>query len=156
MQKIVSTGEVVLAHSNDTLAIYGLGSCIALVIYDESIHVGCMLHVLLPSSPEYSLGLDTRYADSGIKRMLNYLKFAGAKKANLKAKMTGGTHTFSKMGTYSDIGLRNARECRALLAEYNIRLVAEDVGGSMGRSVVFSINDMSFSIRFDNQLIKVI
>lgn len=156
MQKVVDTGSVVLAHANDTLAIYGLGSCIALVIYDETIHVACMLHVLLPSAPEHSLGLDTKYADSGIKKMLNYLKFAGAKKINLKAKMVGGMHSFYKSISFSDIGLRNARQCKFLLAKYNILLVSEDIGGSMGRSVVFSVADMSFSIRFENQIMKVI
>lgn len=156
MHKVVDIGHVVLAHENDTLSIYGLGSCIALVVYDDVINVACMLHVLLPKSPKYSACLDTKYADSGIKRMLNYLKFAGAKRENLKAKMTGGTHSFSKICLFSDIGMRNAAQCKSILSDNNIKLVSEDIGGTMGRSVTFSVKNMSFSIRFENQLIKVI
>ena len=156
MQKIVGTGDVVLGYSGDTLSIYGLGSCIALVIYDPVIKVGCMLHVLLPKAPEDLLFKDTRYANNGFNRMLNYLKFAGAKKDNLLAKMVGGTCSIKAHGPFCDIGKRNESSCKNLLRNNGIKLVSEDCGGIKSRSVFFSISDMKFTIKCDNQLSKVI
>jgi chemotaxis protein CheD len=149
-------GDVVLGYPGDTLAIFGLGSCIALVIYDPIKKVGCMLHVLLPNSPEDSLSIDTRYANNGFQRMLNYLKFAGASKANLLAKMVGGTRNKNTKDSFRDIGERNEISCKKLLFEYGINLVSEDCGGYKSRSVFFSIPDMKYTIRCDNQLSKVI
>ncbi len=156
MQKIVGMGDVVLGHLGDTLAIYGLGSCIALVIYDPLKKVGCMLHVLLPQSPVDSLIIDTRYANKGFDRMLNYLKFAGAKKNNLLAKLVGGTRIINDNGSSSDIGKRNEMSCKQLLNDHGIRIVSEDCGGIKSRSVFFTVSDMKFTIRCDNQLSKVI
>ena len=156
MQKIVKMGDVVLGHPGDVLSIYGLGSCIALVIYDPDIKVGCMLHVLLPQSPEEKVMIDTRYADQGFERMMNYLKFAGANKNSLLAKMVGGTSTLKQYGSFGDIGKRNEAACRALLKNHNIQIVSEDCGGFKSRSVFFDISSMKFTIRCDNQLSKVI
>jgi len=156
MQKIVKMGDVVLGHAGDTLSIYGLGSCIALVIYDPAIQVGCMLHVLLPQSPDDKVLFDTRYADQGFDRMMNYLKFAGATKRNLLAKMVGGTSSLKQYGSFGDIGKRNEEACRALLKAHNIQLISEDCGGFKSRSVFFDVSSMKFTIRCDNQLSKVI
>jgi chemotaxis protein CheD len=156
VQKIVGIGDVVLGYPGDTLAIYGLGSCIALVIYDPELKVGCMLHVLLPNSPNDFIIKDTRYANEGFGRMLNFLKFAGAKKSNLLAKMVGGTSSIISRGSISEIGKRNELSCRRLLNENDIKIVGEDCGGLKSRSVVFSVSDMKFTIRCDNQLSKVI
>lgn len=156
MQKIVGIGDVVLGYPGDTLAIYGLGSCIALVIYDPELKVGCMLHVLLPDSSGGLIIKDTCYANEGFDRMLNFLKFAGAKKSNLLAKMVGGTSSIISRGSLGEIGRRNEMCCKRLLNYNNIKIVSDDCGGLKSRSVVFSVSDMKFTIRCDNQLSKVI
>lgn len=156
MQKIVKMGDVVLANPGDTLSIYGLGSCIALVLYDPVNKIGCMLHVLLPDSNGSSSSFDTRYADDGFKEMLNYLNYAGSKSTNLFAKMAGGTRNKLSKDYFNDIGKRNELSCKRLLSENNICLVSEDCGGFKSRSVFFSVPDMKFTIKSDNKDLRVI
>lgn len=156
MEKLVRTGEIVIGHRNDILSIYGLGSCIALVIYDKQKHFGGMLHVLLPKAPEDSMSYDTRFANHGIKRLINCMIFAGSRKEDLCAKMVGGASFVIKVDGYSDIGKRNIESCRDLLRMYNIPLISENVGGASSRSVSFNMNSFEMIIKMDSQMSKII
>jgi chemotaxis protein CheD len=51
--------------------------------------------------------------------------------------MAGGACMFEYFGTNLNIGERNADKVRALLKENHIRLIGEDIGGKVGRSVTF-------------------
>ena len=55
---------------------------------------------------------------------------------------------FEYFGTNLNIGERNAQKVRILLKEHHIQLVAEDIGGKVGRSVTFlPANEGKVSIR---------
>jgi chemotaxis protein CheD len=51
--------------------------------------------------------------------------------------MSGGATMFEAFSASMNIGQRNIEKVKALLAEQNIRLAAEETGGKMGRSVYF-------------------
>jgi len=114
----------------------GLGSCIGLTIYDDTLKVGAMVHIMLPESAGRK-DRPGKYADSAVPLLLKELSGLGSRNRSLVAKMAGGASMFEYFGTNLNIGERNADKVRALLKEYNIPLVKEDVGGKMGRSVTF-------------------
>jgi chemotaxis protein CheD len=114
----------------------GLGSCIGLTLYDESLKVGAMVHIMLPESAGRK-DRPGKYADTAVPILLKELNAMGCKNRSLVAKMAGGASMFEYFGANLNIGERNAEKIRALLKEHNIRLVKEDVGGKVGRSVTF-------------------
>jgi len=114
----------------------GLGSCIGLTLYDDSLKVGAMVHIMLPESAGRQ-DRPGKYADTAIPLLLKELGALGCKNRSLVAKMAGGACMFEYFGTNLNIGERNAEKVRALLKEHNIPLIKEDVGGKVGRSVTF-------------------
>jgi len=114
----------------------GLGSCIGLTIYDDTLKVGAMVHIMLPESAGRK-DRPGKYADTAVPLLLNELSALGCRNRSLIAKMAGGACMFEYFGANLNIGERNAVKVRDLLKEHNIPLVKEDVGGKVGRSVTF-------------------
>jgi chemotaxis protein CheD len=114
----------------------GLGSCIGLTLYDDSLKIGAMVHIMLPDSAGRK-DRPGKYADTAIPLLIKELADKGAKTRSLIAKMAGGACMFEYFGTNLNIGERNAERVRAILKENNIPLKKEDVGGKVGRSVTF-------------------
>jgi chemotaxis protein CheD len=115
----------------------GLGSCIGLVLYDDSLKIGAMVHIMLPDSAGRK-DRPGKYADTAIPLLIKELGALGSKKGSLIAKMAGGACMFEYFGTNLNIGERNAERVRAVLKENGIPLKKEDVGGKVGRSVTFN------------------
>ncbi|MFA5269359.1 MAG: chemotaxis protein CheD [Methanoregula sp.] len=125
----------------------GLGSCIGLTFYDDTVKVGAMVHIMLPDSAGRT-ERPGKYADTAIALLLKELTARGCKTRSLIAKMAGGACMFEYFGANLNIGERNAEKVRAILKENNIKLAAEDVGGKVGRSVTFlPSNRGKFTIR---------
>ncbi len=64
----VGIGEVITSDTpNDVLGAYGLGSCVAICLYDPVAQVGGMLHALLPTAPNGNdrTGNPRKFVDQG-------------------------------------------------------------------------------------------
>jgi len=128
----------------------GLGSCIGLTLYDDTLKIGAMVHIMLPDSAGRT-DRPGKYADTAIPKLLKELNSLGSKNRSLVAKMAGGACMFEYFGANLNIGERNAERVRALLKENHIQLTSEDVGGKVGRSVTFlPANHGKVSIRRAN------
>lgn len=114
----------------------GLGSCIGLTLYDDTLRIGAMVHIMLPDSAGRK-DRPGKYADTAIPLLLKELGEKGSKTRNLIAKMAGGACMFEYFGTNLNIGERNAEKVREILKANNIPLIKQDVGGKVGRSVTF-------------------
>jgi chemotaxis protein CheD len=114
----------------------GLGSCIGLTLYDDTLKVGAMVHIMLPESGGRK-DRPGKYADTAVPMLLRELGALGCRNRSITAKMAGGACMFEYFGTNLNIGERNTEKIRALLKEHNIPLVKEDTGGKVGRSVTF-------------------
>jgi chemotaxis protein CheD len=114
----------------------GLGSCIGLTLYDDSLNIGGMVHIMLPDSAGRT-DRPGKYADTAIPLLIEELGSLGSKKRSLTAKMAGGACMFEYFGTNLNIGERNIQKVKSLLSSSQIKLISEDVGGKVGRSVTF-------------------
>ena len=114
----------------------GLGSCIGLTLYDDKLKIGAMVHIMLPESAGRT-DRPGKYADTAIPTILDELIALGGKKRTIIAKMAGGACMFEYFGANLNIGERNIQKVKALLATHQLRLISEDVGGKVGRSVTF-------------------
>jgi chemotaxis protein CheD len=142
MDNRVSIAQALIGRAPAVLRACGLGSCIAVGLYDPQNHIGGLGHMLLPSNPEGSpYGMEGKYVDIGISRMVDELVRGGARRDDLVAKIVGGANMFET--TYqtliNSIGARNARSARETLARLAIPLVGEEVGGNRGRNVEFDL-----------------
>ena len=114
----------------------GLGSCIGLTLFSEKLKIGGMVHIMLPDSGGRT-DRPGKYADTAIPLLLEGLNTKGCRTSILIAKMAGGACMFEYFGTNLNIGERNAEKVRSVLKEHQIKLIAEDIGGKVGRSVTF-------------------
>lgn len=137
---LVKTGQYKVANNSHTLITHGLGSCVALTLYDEEKKIGGMLHYILPENPNNMK--KAKYADTGIELMLKKMNEGGANSSRLKAKLAGGAVMFGSLlkDVENSIGNRNVRMAREILNGFGITITGEDVGGDYGRSVTFSLS----------------
>ncbi len=119
------------------MASIGLGSCIGLTLYNPEQKSGAMVHIMLPES-QGRTDRPGKYADTAIPLLLKELETSGIRKNHLIAKIAGGATMFEAFSASMNIGQRNIDKVKSILSDQNIRLVAEDVGGKMGRSVYFT------------------
>lgn len=140
----VRQGEVVL----NTI---GLGSCVAIALYDRESRVGGLAHILLPS---LAMSRETtnpaKFPQTIVPLMLEEMRALGAAStARIWAKIVGGASMFGQLGAGSgiNVGERNIAATREVLTEMGIPLLAEDTGLDYGRSVYFHLGDGRVEVR---------
>ncbi|MFX1311421.1 MAG: chemotaxis protein CheD [Promethearchaeota archaeon] len=128
------------------ITIYGLGSCIALILFDEKCKVCGMSHILLPkANPNKSLRYPHKYADLSVKLLINELISHGAKKENIQAIVVGGSKIFNL--DENSIGINNIEVVKKELEKFKIKIVNKDIGGSYGRTVIFNTYNYSVLVK---------
>jgi chemotaxis protein CheD len=139
--KRVSVGIGQLAISKDpgeVLVAYGLGSCIGVSCYDPQAKVSGMAHILLPSSDGKRVEErePARFADTGIDLLMTRLTAAGAVPRRLVVKVAGGAAVLGPANAEKfKIGTRNAEAITERLKKHGLKPVAEDLGGTKGRTL---------------------
>lgn len=119
------------------LVTYALGSCVGVAIYDPTLHVGALLHVMLPSSevhPEAAARRPAMYVDTGISHVLEKLAGLGCEPRNLVVKLAGGGQLLSASPQLA-MGARNVEAVRAACAARGLAIEAEDIGGTRPRNL---------------------
>jgi chemotaxis protein CheD len=121
---------------NFPMTAIGLGSCVALVLHDSRRHTGAVAHVMLPSSGGKQ-DRPGKFADTAVPTLIGELQAQGSNGRSVSARLVGGASMFKNFNGNLNIGERNVEALKALLAEYRIVIEVEDVGGNMGRSVLY-------------------
>ncbi|HOB91503.1 MAG: chemotaxis protein CheD [Bacillota bacterium] len=142
----VGLGEIKVSKNPDsTLVCFGLGSCVAVGIYDSINRIGGMAHVVLPdSSIGLAHGSPGKYADTAIPALIEQLKAAGARKSHMRVKIAGGAKMFASspgLSNVLDVGTKNVAAVKKALASCGLRIAAEDCGGRAGRTFMLSLKD---------------
>ena len=135
---IVGIAAMKLAPQGERLITHALGSCIGICLYDPQIKLAAMVHIMLPINMEAGRKNTFKYADTGIRETLNQMVAKGAVKGRITAKIAGGARMFEVSGgTLGSIGQRNSESVHQVLRRENIRLLWEDVGGKVARTMEF-------------------
>lgn len=136
---MVGLAEVKVCTSpGGVLVALGLGSCIGVCVYDPQTGVAGLAHIVLPSS-----GGETnspgKYADTAIPLLLERVEREGAAIRRLRVALAGGAQLFNFNGSNGrlEIGARNIQAVQEILASKGMRVMASDLGGSVGRTVHF-------------------
>lgn len=130
----VLQGEFRISRDPDAVLSTVLGSCVAVCLWDKAEGLGGMNHFLLPFGPKAATSAPERYGVHAMELLINGLLKAGAARGRLQAKLFGGARVSSAL---SDIGQNNARFARAFLEAEGIPCLAESLGGTSARRVLF-------------------
>lgn len=149
-ETIVKVADWAVERGNAVITTLGLGSCVAIMLYDPDVPVGGMAHVLLPSK---SLARDhtnaAKFPETAVPLLIERLKALGAEPKRFVAKLAGGASMFAQLMTPGTVqmGERNIVAARNALRAAGIPLAGEAVGGSVGRTVRFHVKDGQVEIR---------
>ncbi len=132
-----------VSKEDDCLIAPAVGSCLVITMHEHILKIGGMIHAMLPHSKD-SFGSfmleeipDGKYVDIAIDLALEKMKAFGGEPENIEAKVVGGANMF---GLYHpDIGKDNFLSAKKKLREVGVKLTRASIGGSIGRSVEFSV-----------------
>ena len=146
----VGMADYKVGQAPSTIISYGLGSCIGISLYDPQTKVGGLLHIMLPDSTQARpTDNPAKFADTGLPLMLKDVLALGASRTRLVAKIAGGAQMFA-FANATDImrvGARNAEAAKKTLKDLNIRLIAEDTGGTYGRTVSIDMETGVYKVK---------
>lgn len=114
----VGMGEFRVVVGTGRLAVRGLGSCVAVVLYDPTTSVGGIAHVETRQE-------SVRARLVGGARMFETMVLAGT----------------------LHMGERNVVACRTAIRETGLVIAGEDVGGHRGRSILFDVRAGTVAVR---------
>jgi chemotaxis protein CheD len=140
----VRIGEIRVARGSSVLFTIGLGSCVAVALYDPRAQVGGLAHAMLPK-PErgHRSAPSGRFVTTAVPDLLRLLEAGGAARRRLRARLAGGASMFRDVldGEGLRLGRRNVEAARATLEAAGIPVDGEDVLGTYGRSVFLRVTD---------------
>ncbi len=128
-----------------------VGSCVAVSLWDCHKEYGAMAHFLYPVTEDRSQA-SAQYGNVAVRYLIKLFLAEGSKIKNLKAQVFGGA--INPAGGCERIGTENVRIAKKLLARKRIPVVSEDVGGTMGRKIVYNTLKNEAIVYKVNQLRK--
>lgn len=135
---IVRVADLAAGKDEDELVTIGLGSCVAIMLYDAQVRVGGLAHILLPSRA-LTRGEDNfaKVPHTAVPALLEKMVEMGAHPRRITARLAGGASMFANLAPPGTIqmGERNLVATRQVLSAQNIPLTGEAVGGDFGRTV---------------------
>lgn len=148
---VVGIGEFAVSNDKDSLILtHGLGSCVAVCLWDPHVRVAGLVHVLLPDS---RINLDragnqpAAFADTGIPLLLQTAYGYGVQKQRCQVRLVGGADINGIGAGTVSVGKRNILAVRGLLWSNGVMLVGEAVGGGAARSVSLDVGDGRVQVR---------
>ena len=144
----VKVADHAVARGDAVISTVGLGSCIAIVLYDEAVRVGGLAHILLPSQAmSRQTANPAKFPATAVPLLVTEMRALGARR--MTARIIGGASMFGALLPAGGVnmGERNITATRQALAAAGIPTVGEDIGGDHGRSVYFTVGDGRVLVR---------
>lgn len=154
MLRIVGISDMaVSSNPGDVLITYSLGSCVGLSLYDPVEGIGGLIHCMLPLSRIDKRKAEANpcmFTDTGVVQLLREVLKQGGRKDRLVAKVAGGASVLDDKGLFK-IGERNHTVLRKLLWRNNILIEAEDVGGTVARTMSLNVGNGETRLKIKGQ-----
>lgn len=126
------------------LVAYGLGSCVAMCLWDAEARVAGMAHIVVPGEDPNGAP-NPRFARSALPALVSVMRAYGSRgePRRLIARLVGGAQVLPMMSRsgLAPVGDANSRALREALADAGVTIHAHDLGGGSGRSVWFDPRD---------------
>jgi chemotaxis protein CheD len=145
----VGIGEAAWSSGNGVLSTVGLGSCVAVTIFDPVARVGGLLHFQLAdgtTDPARAQAQPFLYGDAGIRALTACLTRTGAVPVRCKVHLAGGAQMMAAVSS-AQIGKRNVLAARKQLWQLGYLIEGEVVGGNVSRSMTLDVSGGDVDIR---------
>lgn len=146
----IGISDMRVSRVPDVFVTFALGSCIGICLYDTTLKVGGLGHIMLPNYPVSNPKENKhRYADTCIPLMVQEMEKLGCIRRRIVAKIAGGAKMFDVAGdsNFGNIGQRNIVAVKSALSSLQIPILAEDTGLNYGRTVYFYTEDGSMLVK---------
>jgi len=135
---VAGIGEMVLTADVDTrLVAFGLGSCVALTLWDPRTRVGGLAHFMLPSGS--AAGPPVKFVETGMGLFLSAFEAHGGSTRRAQIKAVGGAAMLAISPSALEIGRRNTQAVETALSGRGLAIQASDLGGNAGRTVQLDV-----------------
>jgi chemotaxis protein CheD len=156
--RVVFIGDIVVSDAaDDVLVAYGLGSCVAVCLYDPVARVGGMMHALLPTAPRGGRASEqlAKFVDRGVPLLVEAVTAAGGLRSRLITSLCGGAQLLTAYNPQSEIGLNgrfhtgklNVLAAEAALGIAGLQIRARSTGGRAGRTVRLYVGDGRITVK---------
>ncbi len=112
-----------------------VGSGVSVCIWDRELLSGVMTNFIY-SRPKVGETSTMMFGDTSTKNAINMMIRRGSKTEHLIAQVLGGSRGDD---IWDKTGFENITVARKILQEFRIPIYSEDVGGRMGRKIVFNV-----------------
>lgn len=137
----------VSGHVGDMLVTHALGSCVAVLVRDRRHDVCGLVHVVLPTRPPAGSAPKVGYyAPTAVPALLEAVKSVGGHLGWSQVLLVGGAAVVDGLQSF-DLGRRNVLAVRKALWSVGIVPFAEDVEGTVSRTVSIEVGTGAVQIR---------
>lgn len=124
-----------------------LGSCVAVCLFDKQLKTGGINHFMLPLWNGNGLA-SPKFGNIATEKLIEKMQRNGSILKNIVAKVFGGAN---QMNSSMNIGARNIEIAKEVLAHYGITIIAENVGGNVGRKLKYNTGTGQVMMKFLNK-----
>ncbi len=153
-QIVVGVSDMAVSDSADaTIITHALGSCVAVTVFDPELHVGGMLHFMLPDAtgdPAKAQLKPAMYGATGIPLLFKRMYELGAVKERMIVCAAGGAEVLAQSDQFR-VGQRNRTILRKLFWKNNVLLHADDTGGDVSRTLLLRLSDGAVTVRSEGK-----
>ncbi|MBZ6494595.1 chemotaxis protein CheD [Natrinema longum] len=143
----VGVSEYVVAADGETLIAYGIGSCLAIVLFDPEANVGGLAQAVLPDRDHGEGEATGKFVDAATDALLREMAERGASVGRVEARLAGGSEMIDFEELETGIGDANVAAARERLDAFDVPVVATDTGGDYGRTVTFETATGDVTVR---------
>ena len=120
-----------------------VGSSVSVCLFDRNQKIGGMNHFQFPEirNREKATAI---YGNVANLALLKMMLSNGSKVNHIEAQIFGGAH--NPDASNINVGINNIRAARRILNSRKIRIVSEDVGGEIGRKIIFNTSTCEIAV----------
>lgn len=131
-------GDVALGLAGDQLKTL-LGSCVSVILTDPRRTIGVMCHIVHVGPPTAANSHNSAYGQVAMADMCKRLLSIGVTPKLCQAYVYGGGNMFPHLFTRRHVGASNSAWVLDYLAEHQIQIVEQDLGGEGYRKVCWTV-----------------
>jgi len=135
LQHLLERGCIYIATGEGAVQTV-LGSCVSVCLWDPEARCGGMNHFIYPQTMRKEQATP-KYGNVATMALIKLMCEEGCNPGSLTAHIIGGGHPD---GAANSTGMRNVEVARKILNDKGITIMSEDVGGRVGRKVVFDLS----------------
>ena len=151
---VIGVGDMAVSNSETvTLSTYALGSCVGVIAYDPAAHAGGILHLMLPDSsisPDKAAKQPAMFADTGLPLLFKALIGVRGDPSRMRLFLAGGASVLNGADPFR-IGERNCKAVDKFLKASGYKVVGQDLGGSVNRTVHLEIGTGRITLKLPDR-----